>query len=692
MSKNTHTQRRVLYGTNVLIAISAAIAIAILINVVGYLRLFNFRLDWTATRKYSLSEQTEKVLKDLDGEYEIVALLGQSNEYINQVRDIVEEYGVLSNNITTQQIDPTSQYSRLEKFFGKLQTRFEGDLAPQKEMIETGRSALQRTREDMAEQLKLLGKLTSEKKITEEQFQQFVESVAAAFRRFDEDYKNINEQIDKALEEALPNFSGVLETLKSLLTQYDERIYAIAITQFQQRTEGDQTPNEVKEQLLRLVDLFKATQQQIRDANTAINTDLADDDYTNLRNQLSTSELVVVLGPTQVRVLKVTDMFREPTEQEKQMLEPGELPEFGFLGEEKLTGALIAMSLKHPPLVIFVQTGQRPVIGFQGEYENVASRLRSLNIEVQEWSPAGKQNPMTGQPMPAGPPPEPKEGQRVVWIIPHIQPQGNPMMMQMGGGPGQMIATQVSPRIEAGENAMIFLGLNPMSRFGQPDPLAQLVSTYGITAQTDRILLSEVTGPNRKPAVQAMHRTSKWPSGSSITSALGSLEGVFAQASPMTLSSGEDQGVTLFKLAEVSGEKLWAEDNLQNQNPRYNEEKAEESFTVAAAAQRDDSRIMVVTDPMWATDQITTYGLLGPGTAEVFGSAFPANAELFVNSTLWLAGLDELIAASARTQDIRRVDDMEESSLIALRLALLILLPLTITGIGIGVWLVRRRG
>lgn len=150
--------------------------------------------------------------------------------------------------------------------------------------------------------------------------------------------------------------------------------------------------------------------------------------------------------------------------------------------------------------------------------------------------------------------------------------------------------------------------------------------------------------------------------------------------------------MTLKTLAKISGEKIWAEDDLQNQNPRYNEEKSADDFTVAVAAERDSSRIVVVSDGVWATNQITNYGYLGPGSAEAFGAQFPGNAELFVNSTLWLAGLDELIAASARSQDIRRIESMEESSLKAIQWLLPLLLPLIIVGCGVSVWVVRRRG
>ena len=98
----------------------------------------------------------------------------------------------------------------------------------------------------------------------------------------------------------------------------------------------------------------------------------------------------------------------------------------------------------------------------------------------------------------------------------------------------------------------------------------------------------------------------------------------------------------------------------------------------------------MVADPAWATDQITNYGMLGPGSAPLVGALFPGNSELFVNSVYWLAGLDQLIAASARTQDIRRIQ-ISVSGTRAIQRTLPILLPLAILASGVGVWLVRRK-
>jgi hypothetical protein len=112
-----------------------------------------------------------------------------------------------------------------------------------------------------------------------------------------------------------------------------------------------------------------------------------------------------------------------------------------------------------------------------------------------------------------------------------------------------------------------------------------------------------------------------------------------------------------------------------------------------AASNQAGARLVAVADAAWANDAIMNMGMLGRGTASVTGARFPANSELAVNSVFWLAGMDELIAASPRTQDIPRINpDMTQSALYGYRLLLVGGLPVLAIVLGMGVWFIRRRG
>jgi hypothetical protein len=179
-----------------------------------------------------------------------------------------------------------------------------------------------------------------------------------------------------------------------------------------------------------------------------------------------------------------------------------------------------------------------------------------------------------------------------------------------------------------------------------------------------------------------------------VTKVLGGAQAIFVAASPLVLGESKEKDVKTWPLAEITGKGLWAERNNAMQEERAKRDPATvgDKFLIAAAAEKKSgARVVVVADPAWASDQIVSYGLAGPGSAELFGALFPANAELFVNSVYWLSGMEQFIAASARTQDIRRVGDIEPDRLRLLRNAVLTALPAAAFLAGIGVWLVRRR-
>ena len=60
---DSQSKRRVKYGLNVAVVILVAISLAVLVNWIGYRQFF--RRDYTHGRKYSLSDQTRKVLDNL---------------------------------------------------------------------------------------------------------------------------------------------------------------------------------------------------------------------------------------------------------------------------------------------------------------------------------------------------------------------------------------------------------------------------------------------------------------------------------------------------------------------------------------------------------------------------------------------------------------------------------------------------
>ena len=684
----TQSGRRVKYGTNVVIAVAAAVLIVIIINVIRYKRLFRLRQDLTSNSRWSLSEQTRRVVKDLEGEYRLVMLLSQANERRDQAEDLLGEYARLSGNLTVEEINPSSE-GRMLAFSAELLERYKDQLEPLKEALGEATKGLRELRADVEQQLELVRKVHGDERLTDVKLKEFIQSAVSAFSRIAADYEDLSDGLAEHLEGALPNYGGAINQLKGMLTNHDEGVFAVVIDRFNGVAEDPGVDDAIKEQLLQSAQGLGRTRQALSQALDRLKSAQPSAEYDELRGQIR-SGTVVVIGPPgkPPQVVAVNEMFKSPNaEQLRQAQAEGTIPELTFLGEERITGALVAMSLKEPPLVVFVGASQRGALGPRGEYGNVAARLQKMNFDVQEWPLAGRQGPM-GQMMPPGPPPEPKAGQKAVWVVPPMPPM-NPMQRNPMGDPGQRVAQHLQERLAAGDAVLVMLDVSPMAGLGMPDAIGDLVKQWQVTPQLDRVIMRQGSGPDRQPVAIAQMDVTQWPDDLPITEAIAGMPGIFLRTCPLVLGTGD--GTQVWPLVRVEGKGLWAHTDLNERKPpKFNQDTAADSFTIAAAIEQGANRMVVVCAPAWATNQITGYGIRGL-PAELVGVQFPANSELFVNSVYWLTGLEQLIAAGARTQDIRRIAPISAGGVTAIRWTLVIGIPLAIVAAGIAVGLVRRR-
>ena len=225
------------------------------------------------------------------------------------------------------------------------------------------------------------------------------------------------------------------------------------------------------------------------------------------------------------------------------------------------------------------------------------------------------------------------------------------------------------------------------------NPITDLLNTWGITPQLDRLVLQEIQQDNRRTATAAEYLIDTWPTDLPITSALQGMQAHARVVCPILTS--ESEGTQHHPLMNIEGPRIWAHSDLSSpqavQNAKFVEAQSADSFTVAIASEKDGQRLVTSGDYAWPSDAYTSYGLLGPGTAELTGAAFPANSELFVNSVFWLAGLEDLIAASPRAQDVPRINPMSPGTRWWYQFALLAGIPLAVLVIGLTVWWSRRR-
>ncbi|MCC6679341.1 MAG: Gldg family protein [Phycisphaeraceae bacterium] len=695
MSENTHdpqcsapTQvaRRVRYGVNVLVAATVGLALVVLINVIAYRQ--NLRYDLTVTREYTFSPQTRAVLAKLDQDVEIVTVFTISTAQLERVDNLIREYGYKSDHVKTDHVDPRSDPSA---FYKRISDRFAEANQPLRDAIDKARGQLTEAQSSLKALLEPLGAAAKAAGEQSNGIQDQLLQVQTVLGQLDQQITADLDDIDAALKSPLPDLAGAKDVLMTTMRDQLEAGILAQVETFLGKLKSLPTaPDAVKNAAIEINGKISPLRDSLRQAHEALEPVAPAESYARLRSTLARTDCVVVFKGDQLRAIPVNEMF--PDQSVLQQADSDR--DARFLGEEKVTGALVSLSMQQKPMLVFVVNNQFTATGQQGRLQAVAQRLTNVGYDVQQWSPEGQMTAY-GQMTPPQPPPKPEEGQPAVWVF--LPTMSNPMN-PMAGSSGAATADMLKQRLEAGDGVMVILMADPALRFGMENPMLDELKSWGVTPQLDRVVLEQVEQPDRKAQANNQLRVDEWPGDLPVTAALRGMAGVFIQASPMV--TGQVEGVTSHPLVVLKGGKLWAERDFADlqrlSDADFDEAEAADEFIIAVASEKkiDDvtQRLVVVDDPAWATDDITTYSPFGPRSADMFGSLFPANAELFVNSVLWLSHLDDLIAASPRSQDIRRVQPMDEAVLNGYRWLLGAGMPAAIILVGLTVWFVRRRG
>ena len=318
-----------------------------------------------------------------------------------------------------------------------------------------------------------------------------------------------------------------------------------------------------------------------------------------------------------------------------------------------------------------------------------------MDFEVAEWP-----DPVNIDP------PNAREGQRVVWVtMPYFRPDAN-RSASLDNTNKDTVAAFLLERLNKGDGAMVMLYANgdtaPRLRGeAPPDTIVELLDTFGIDAQLHQSavqLKSEnEDGQDRQYTNQFI--VNQWPKSIIVGDALNGINTFFTYPIPLALNT--TQGVQQTPLVEITApilhvQEAAADPKTGNFTPEPGSER--DRVVIGAAVQKGDARLVTLGSATWAMDEILSTaalpdGIIGPDLANRPGARilYPGNSDLFVNSICWLAHEEGLIAASPRTQDIRRIQPMRAGALQTYRVLLWAGMPAVILILGIGVGLMRRR-
>lgn len=102
--KDFFDKRSTKYGTNTILLIIAVLGIVVLINYIAQKEVY--RIDVTKNKKYSLSDQTEKVLNKLNEDVQVIAFYTDNSPERQTLRDLIKEYSAKNSRIKLEFVDP----------------------------------------------------------------------------------------------------------------------------------------------------------------------------------------------------------------------------------------------------------------------------------------------------------------------------------------------------------------------------------------------------------------------------------------------------------------------------------------------------------------------------------------------------------------------------------------------------------
>jgi len=118
---NAVRSRQAVYGMNVTIAAILVIGIAVVVNVITGL-FFDKEMDWTAEKTFTLSEQTKKLLKNLDEEIKVTAFFSRNpteahaQRQIQEAEDLLQRYQKESKRIKLEFVDPYADPLKAQEY------------------------------------------------------------------------------------------------------------------------------------------------------------------------------------------------------------------------------------------------------------------------------------------------------------------------------------------------------------------------------------------------------------------------------------------------------------------------------------------------------------------------------------------------------------------------------------------------
>lgn len=686
------------YVINLSVFMLSVVVLAVVANYFALRDAGRWQIDATKTRAYSLSEQSRRLLDDLDGEWTIglVMVRDRIDEHVRrQVDEVLDRYVERSENIAVRVIDPTDPDSLLdyEQLLSELRMIYRDRVDAYERALDDGMAEYESLLLFAQEQSGGLEAMVEQLRQADPELAQSFAQRAGVFGLLADQGEQVTERVREARatndEQPLPDYETARSILAAVLENWSAEMFEFARF-FEQIARMQGLDESLRRHASNAVEAYDAHAQRLAERADPLKQ-LPDLELSRIGQALQGGDAAVIMGPDRAAVIESTQLFPGAVTSDRN--EGGVRFDQRFRGEQVISATIRSLQYDTMPAAVFVHSQERSLLERDREQQTdlvaVQSLLESNRFEVREWIVGNSDRPSF------------PDDQPVVWVpIPPRSPTVEIDRRQ------QRLLETIDELIEDGEPVLLSLypSLQPMYR--QDDPWRGLVRRFGFDIDTSKAVFERVrvsADDTQTQRGQAIHRfEARHP----VAAAIHGQPSFFPLPMPIRVLENDDDG------GDADGGSRGTYDVLTHVRPGSNRVLADwtaefvdrdleevgrplerpRPLVVAgerrSPAGRGEQRYVIVGSGNWMLSNIAD-------AAETIGGqraarVYPGNAELMLASIAWLAGYDELIAPSPTSQEVARLDGVTPTVWRWWMVIALIFMPVGALAIGTVVWLVRR--
>lgn len=695
--------RRVLIGTNVAFTVIAAAVVVVFLQWAaskgGY-------VDMTRSSVNSLSEPTERLLKNLEPNVRITSLYFQNPieeedqaKYRNAVSDLLALYAATNRSkITTEWINPLEDHAKRRALLQRLEKlpRFKEQIEQHREVVETFTNDLQGQMAKLIDdELAATSGLTAG--LGEAGAAGPLAEIQAALDRWRQMLAQRVSAVEEYLTTETPAYSAAVSDIKALYDDFANDLKAIK--DFAEKTGRrgksaragqDEFLAGVAERYQPLLDRLEEEQKKAQDLPT-----------------LQFDEVVGKLAPTANGLLVETDQdaivveFMDLWPPIDSNSPRADFKDRAFKGEEKLTRAILRATHKEQTAVVFVRYGGEPFFmgGFMpnqppAAYAQTKALLEDVNFMVDEWDLKTTLDAPTFDPAPT----------RTIFVVFKPTPPRDPFGRTDQSPPWGDQHMEALLEAAGEDGRLLFMAGWAPGPFG-PIPSSYEFNEYlsghwGLRVDSGALLLQFVSVGADKYQVRrgAEFMRDVELSDHPIVAGLRPSPMSLPICAPLEVQS-PPQGVTVEKLISLPRrDGLFGAKNVQKYQEQLSNEfilkvegDLEGPFDLAAAATGPKGKVVVISSPNFAEDNVAFAQVFMLGASGLqLRSQNPGNAPLLLNTLHWLNDNTDFLDVG-RPIDLDVLTVPGEGTQKAVKAFALVVWPLAAMACGAAVWMIRRR-